>query len=420
MALDTAARQMPARWRSTALLGVVAADGIAANIVLPVLPFLGGDLGAGPAAIGLLFAAYPIAQFVTAPLWGRFADRFSAKRLLTMALLVIGAGHLMFAMASSFTMLFSARVVAGLGGAVLLLVETHVVRTVPRDQRTGQLGRISAMQGVGTMLGPVLGSLLIRGGAVAVGLGAFGVAVVTLLVVALVLPGDRAEKAARESAAAPGRLSALGTAVRDSRLRALTLYTFLGWTCFAGFAAVLPLHLEARLEVGAGTYGYILAVSGVVAFVVRGMLVGRLARRFGERRLVSCGALFIAAAMLLTVVVPSVAWTPLLPFLYACGAGLFFPSLMTEITARAGDQAVGSVIGGITMASTAGVLAGPLALGFLTQFGGQVAPFLTGGLLLTVVAVLAFVTLRSDRKDGTDVHNPVEAADLGANGGDRR
>src|SRR5947207_632746 len=75
------------------------------GIVLPLLPYYGRSLGAGGAAIGLLFAAYSLAQFLLAPLWGAVADRFGRRPVL---LASIGWGvvaYLLFAIARSYSVL---------------------------------------------------------------------------------------------------------------------------------------------------------------------------------------------------------------------------------------------------------------------------------------------------------------------------
>jgi MFS family permease len=378
------------RMRGSSLLTVVGADAVNANIVLPVLPFLAGRLGAGPFLVGLIFAAFSIAQLLAAPLWGVLADRYCIKRLIALALLTGAAGNLLFGLSSTYPMLLLGRIVAGFGAANTLLAEAHVAATIDRANRTARLGRIGAVQGVGTVLGPVLGSVLIRDGNVLVGLGAFGISLTTLAFTAIVLPAARnPDKDHLRRLGRTARMASLAAAVRVRQLRRLAVLVCVAWGCFAGFAAVLPLYLEHHLGMTAIGYGYVLAVSGVVAFTIRGLLLGRLTRKYGEHRLMIIGASCIGMSMVATLAVPSVSWAALLPFLYALGASIFFPSLMTETTARAPHGAMGSVVGGISMASSMGVFSGPLLLGALSEFAGQPSPFMAGGLVLLGMAVLA-------------------------------
>jgi MFS transporter, DHA1 family, tetracycline resistance protein len=398
----------PASIRDGPLLAVTGAAAINLNVVIPVLPFLAGKLGAGPFLVGLLFTVFGLAQLLTAPVWGALADRYSAKHLIMLALLIGAAGNLLFALSSSYPLLLAGRAVAGLGAASTLLAEAHVAATGSRDRRAARFGKIGAVQGVGTVLGPVLGAVLVRHGDAAVGLGAFCICLLALGYTAIALPDDRGRANAAPQPVADqrqpgllGRLTALGVVIRVPELRRLAVLTGVAWGCFAGFAAVLPLYLEHHLGMTAARYGYLLAVSGIVAITIRGLLFGRLARRVGEHRMLVAGASCLAMSMLATLAIPSVWWAPLLPVLYALGASLFFPCLMAKTAAAAPSSAagsvVGSVIGGISMASSLGIFAGPLLLGALSELAGQAVPFLAGGLMMLTVAA---ITSRWSRPGG--------------------
>lgn len=380
--------------RDGPLLAVTGAGAINLNVVLPVLPFLAGRLGAGPFLVGLLFTVFSLAQLLTAPLWGALADRYSTKHLIMLALLIGAAGNLLFALSSSYPLLLAGRAVAGLGAASTLLAEARVAVTGNRDRRAARFGKIGAVQGVGTVLGPVLGGVLVRDGDIAVGLGALGICVLAFGYTAIALPDDRVPgKVAPRPMTDPrqpgraGWLTALSAVVRVPGLRRLAIVAGVAWACFAGFATVLPLYLEHHLGMTAARYGYLLAVSGIVAITIRGLMFGGLTRRYGEHRMLIAGASFIGISMLATLAIPSARWAPLLPVLYALGASLFFPSLMAETTARAPDGATGSVVGGISTVSSLGIFAGPLLLGALGELAGQAIPFLAGGLTMLATAV---------------------------------
>ena len=64
------------------LFSVVFVDMLGFGLILPLLPYIAANYGATPAMIGLIGAAYPLGQFLGAPLIGRFSDRFGRKPLL--------------------------------------------------------------------------------------------------------------------------------------------------------------------------------------------------------------------------------------------------------------------------------------------------------------------------------------------------
>ncbi|MFF5261701.1 MFS transporter [Actinomadura viridis] len=363
-----------------------AADALAIGIVLPTLPFFALDLGVGPAAIGALFAASAITQLLVAPIWGAFADRIDSRRLLMAAPLIAAVGHVTLALSHTYPMMLAARVVTGIGAAVPVLLQTRIVGDTAGAARTVMVGRVTAVQGVGTIAGPALGAL-----AAPYGMGPVGViaAAAALLVAALAT-----RLTVSDAVGGTGRgpvPAAVGTMLRNRPLRPLMIIAFLGWLCFTAYATALPLFLHQEFRLSSTAYGLLIAVSGIVALLVRGVLLGWLVRRFGEAALMVVGASLIAVSMASVPVLPTVWSTPLLPLTYALGAGLLFPCQVTRISRSAPKDTVGLALGGnATVAGLATVL-GPLVAGalFSTRPG---AVFVLGASVLALVAIVALVT----------------------------
>ena len=83
----------------------VAVDLLGFGIVVPLLPLYARRLGAGPASIGLLLAAFSAAQFVSAPLLGRLSDRVGRKPLLIASLAGTAVASLVTGFAGSLGLL---------------------------------------------------------------------------------------------------------------------------------------------------------------------------------------------------------------------------------------------------------------------------------------------------------------------------
>lgn len=375
---------MTTRRDQAVLIAVTAADSLAVGLMLPLLPFLALDVGAGPFAIGTLVAVASVASLVAAPLWGGLADRWGTRRLLLIAPLLSATGHVLFAFSGTFTTMLVSRLVVGLGAAVPLLVQTHVVATSEGTDRTALLGRVTAAQGAGSIVGPMLGALLAPLGIVAVGLGAAAAPLIAITLIALFLPrpAQPPQRQQRRSIAAASAL------LRSRSLRPYAVATFFGWLAFMGYSAVLPIHLEDRLHISATVYGLIVGISGVVAVVVRGIALGPLAKRFGEYRLMITGIGLLAFSMVFAPVVPSVLLLPVLPLTWAMGASLLFPSLVAELSRAAPDGMAGLALGGSALLSGLGVVLGPIAAGGLIQVLWPAGPFLAGAAVVVAVAVV--------------------------------
>ena len=117
----------------------------------------GTTLGVGLLS-GLIVSAFTIAQLLSAPMWGRFSDRFGRRPALLIALGAAGIAYLIFGFANSLLMLFLSRIVQGAGGGTVGVIQAYVADATEPDQRARSLGWLSAATNLGVALGPVLGS----------------------------------------------------------------------------------------------------------------------------------------------------------------------------------------------------------------------------------------------------------------------
>jgi MFS family permease len=133
-------------------------------------------------------------------------------------------------------------------------------------------------------------------------------------------------------------------------------------------------------------------------------LVGRLAKRYGEARLLTTG---LAAILLGLLILPAAAGLPLLlasTGLLAVGMGLTQPSLNSLISRRARPDEQGEVLGVNQSAGSFARIVGPWLAGLLFEAGlrseeavgalGKGAPFFAGAALMAVALVLAVRVLR--------------------------
>src|SRR6476661_8176645 len=102
-----------------------------------------------------------VALLVSAPVWGRFSDRFGRRPALLVALGASAIAYVIFGFANSLAMLFISRLIQGAGGGTVGVIQAYVADSVEPDQRARGLGWLSAARNLGVALGPVLGSFSI-------------------------------------------------------------------------------------------------------------------------------------------------------------------------------------------------------------------------------------------------------------------
>jgi EmrB/QacA subfamily drug resistance transporter len=133
---------------------MVILDSTVVNVALPTLGrVLGSDLG----LLEWVISAYMLAQAAVIPLSGWLADRFGAKRVYLVSVVLFTAGSALCGLAPNGEMLILTRVLQGLGGGMLIPIGMSVLyRLTPPDRR----GAIFGLFGLPIMVAPALGPLL--------------------------------------------------------------------------------------------------------------------------------------------------------------------------------------------------------------------------------------------------------------------
>ena len=134
-----------------------------ATIVNTALPAMAASLGESPLRMQSVVVAYSLTMAMLIPASGWMADRFGMRRIYVGAILLFVLGSVLCAVSHSLTMLVTARVVQGLGGALLLPVGRLVVlRTFPRERFLQAMSFVAIPGLVGPLVGPTLGGWLVE------------------------------------------------------------------------------------------------------------------------------------------------------------------------------------------------------------------------------------------------------------------
>src|SRR3984885_14161831 len=138
---------------------VVVIDNTVLNTALPTLAV---KLHAGTSALQWITDAYTLCFAALLIPAGALGDRFGRKRSLIGGLAVFALGSLAAAVASGTGMLILARVVMGLGATFVMPATLSILNAVfPPVERPQAIGAWSAVAGVGVVIGPTLGGLLL-------------------------------------------------------------------------------------------------------------------------------------------------------------------------------------------------------------------------------------------------------------------
>ncbi len=338
------------------------------GIVLPSLPFHVQGLGGAGTGVGLVLAAYAVAQFVAAPVLGSISDRYGRRRVLVLALAGSAISMTLSALAGSLALLVAARVFAGGCGGVIAVGQAYAVDLASPQRRTQALGLVGASVGLGFVAGPAIGAGLALLGVGFVGscLVAAGMALTNAALAQALLPRPTSRRDA-PLVTVRTRLAVLATAVRQPSVAPVLTAVFLGMAAFTCVETTLALLVAHRFGDGPGALGAMLAGVGITVAVTQAVLVGRLTDRHGHRRVGAAGAAVLALGLVTVPLAPAwLAYTGLVPI--AVGHGLLATSAAALIAA-AGGPAVGGILGAGQSAGAAARATVPLRAGAAFDLG---------------------------------------------------
>ncbi len=131
------------------------------TVISTALPAIAADLGVGPITLKLALTAYMVALAIFIPISGWMADRFGAKRVFRLAIIVFMVGSVLCAISSSLVGFVLARFLQGMGGAMMTPVGRLVLlRTTKRSELVNAMALLTIPALVGPLAGPPLGGFI--------------------------------------------------------------------------------------------------------------------------------------------------------------------------------------------------------------------------------------------------------------------
>jgi EmrB/QacA subfamily drug resistance transporter len=136
-------------------------ENLDATVLATSLPAIAHDMGEDPIALKLALTSYLLSLAVFVPASGWMADRYGAKRIFRVALVIFMLGSIFCGLSSTLTDFVVARIIQGLGGAMMVPVGRLVVlRSVPKSELVAALAWFTIPAIVGPIAGPPLGGFI--------------------------------------------------------------------------------------------------------------------------------------------------------------------------------------------------------------------------------------------------------------------
>lgn len=336
---EGAQRTGSVRWALASLSLSMLLSALGTSIANVGLPTLAQVFEASFQQVQWIVLAYLLAITTLIVSVGRLGDLTGRRRLLLGGIGVFTLASALCGLAPTLGLLIGARVLQGLGAAIMMaLTMAFVSETVPKERTGSAMGLLGTMSAIGTAMGPSLGGLLIGGfGWRAMFLMMLPLGLVTLLLAYRYLPADQRKADTVGSGFDPlgslllgltlgayalamtlgrGHFGPLNIALllvtcvgvglfirvearvaaplirlgmfRDPQLSASLAMSLLVTTVIMATLVVGPFYLARALGLDAVGVGLVLSVGPLVA-ALAGVPAGRMADRFGARRMTLAG-----------------------------------------------------------------------------------------------------------------------------------
>ena len=385
MKLQSPLRDLP---REVSVL-VVASFFVAVGfgIIVPAIPLFARSFGVSNAAVGLIISLFAFARFASGLVSGKLVDKFGERAVFAVGVLLVSVSVGLSGLAQSYNQLLFFRAAGGLGSSMFSVAASSVIlRSVSDAQRGHAQSVYNGSFLLGAIAGPAIGGAL-----AAVSLRApFFVYAIALSVsgtIAFIFFTSEHLQAPKKSEGKKVAMS-LRDALSLKGYRYALVITFVAsWVLFGVRTSILPLFITEQLKSTAAVVGWGFTISAVI----QGTLIlraGRLSDERGRRFILIVGT----SIAMVGIICMTLTLNPAMYILTMAILGLGNAFLATAPATIVGDLIEGKggqVIALFQMSGDAGMIVGPVVVGFIADHYGYRSAFGLSGLVFCIAIVLS-------------------------------
>lgn len=300
-------------------------DLIGFSILIPVFPLLinntpfrvtptSWSARDGLIMLGWLQAVYPFCTFIAAPVLGQLSDRFGRRPILALSIGGTAIGYVIFAFgisAKSIPLLFLGRALDGFTGGNIAVAQAAIGDVSDDSNRAKNFGMIGAAFGLGFIIGPYLGGRLSEPNRSFYGLFdtpswfqattpfwfAAGLCVVNCLLVITRFKETIREKDPNTQINPATAAQNVVRGFASDRLRIPLITSFFFNAGFTFFTTFFGVYLARKFGFSQASTGDYFALVGLFIAVTQVVVVGRIAKRMTDFRILRFGFFGLATAM---------------------------------------------------------------------------------------------------------------------------
>ncbi len=334
------------------------------GLIIPAIPIFAKSFGVSNAAIGLVISMFAITRLASGLVSGKFVERFGERTTLGAGLFMVAFFVFLTGLARSYEQLLFLRAAGGLGSSMFSVASSSLVIRMTSDDQRGRAQSVTTGGFlIGGIAGPAFGGALIAFSPRA----PFFIYSITLSIAGLVglifLAENRGGKKPEPTHRVPA--TTIKEAFKIKAFRYALIMTFLtSWILFGVRSSILPLYVIQDL----GGTTTIVGIGFTVGALAQGLILiraGRFSDNAGRKRALSVGFIFIAAGIS-TLILAQSRWLYLLAMVLL-GIGGAYGNTGAALVGDVIKGRSGRVIAVFQMAGDAGMMVGPILLGFISD-----------------------------------------------------
>lgn len=356
------------------------------GIVLPIMPFFATELGLSSFQMSSLITGWAFTQFLVLPFWGKIIDKYGRKPVLIFGLIGFGIAFILMVFAQNYWQLLFIRIIgaiisSGTQPAVLALIAD----TSDARNRGKAMSNIMAANGIGFLLGPVLGSAIAPLGITMPFLIAGLLSLVTVPLAIIFIKEPIAKGQLKQS---PPLLLSIGYSFKQGyfMLFMITLGISIATSSILG---VLGYYMIDQFQSSATETGWAFTIQSTAAVFVQLFFITILYRYFSEENITKYGFLITIIGFASIMITTHISFIFIGVFLVGAGQALIKPTVLASLSKK-DDLGQGMVMSLHGTYDSLGRSIGPIVAGLLFSFN-PVSPFLLSfilcGLLLIVISL---------------------------------
>ena len=363
------------------------------SMVLPLIPFLGLELGLTPSQIGLIISVFSICQIFASPITGKLSDHFGRKPLFILSQISTFIGFIFLGFATTVIILIVARLIDGLLGSNMTVSQAYISDITEPKHRTRVFGYSSGVFGAGLIFGPFIGGIL---STINYSVPMFFAAAITLISIALVilfLPETIPKRTEKISLSFNDVIPVddVRHFVRTHHIRNSLLMFFIYNMAFFLFISNISLLAEAQFQASADEVSFYMVWIGVIRVAVQTVLIARILRFFGEKRALVTGVVSMIISMV-TLAISAEYLIVFVPLIFlAFGTGVSRPLLTSKLMNCVTQKETGSILGVNNSLTSVAQIVTPILGGFMIEY----LPSQTLPILSAIIFTLLLLFLRN-------------------------